>query len=286
MHDRALDEMGWVMDESKLRRVGPAAIGRALSRLLVLALCGSMVSFGAPRMAVAHGIEPSSVPHGDVVFQQFPDQHLVVIHQGTPEAIVQYLRFDLPAGHRVVFDQPSEFARIMNQIMSSMPSQINGEVLANGIVYFMTGFQKYAINAVKLSSKGDVTGGEEVVWSSTDSAPYVASPLLYDGLLYVTKFNRAIVSCIDAKTGKVHYGPERLKGIRTIYASVSGAKGKIYITGRRGTTIVLKHGKKFEILATNELDDRIDASPVIVGKQIFMRGDKYVYCIEKNRTDY
>ena len=58
------------------------------------------------------------------------------------------------------------------------------------------------------------------------------------------------------------------------------AAGRIYLVDRDGTTLVLKQGDKLEVLATNRLDDPIDASPVVVGKQLFLRGEKYLYCIE------
>jgi polyisoprenoid-binding protein YceI len=49
--------------------------------------------------------------------------------------------------------------------------------------------------------------------------------------------------------------------------------------GRLSTTVVLKHGREFEVLATNELDETVDASPAIVGNEIFIRGSKHLYCI-------
>ena len=45
--------------------------------------------------------------------------------------------------------------------------------------------------------------------------------------------------------------------------------------------LVLKQADKFEVLAVNKLNDPIDASPVAVGKQLFLRGEKYLYCIEE-----
>jgi hypothetical protein len=74
---------------------------------------------------------------------------------------------------------------------------------------------------------------------------------------------------------------ERLAGMTDLYASPTAAAGRIYITDRDGTTLVLKAGDKPEVLATNRLGDPIDASPVIVGKQLFLRGQKYLYCIEE-----
>ena len=59
------------------------------------------------------------------------------------------------------------------------------------------------------------------------------------------------------------------------------ADEKVYITARNGATLVLKHGKKFEPLATNKLDDRLDASPALAGNQIFLRGRQFLYCISE-----
>ena len=88
-----------------------------------------------------------------------------------------------------------------------------------------------------------------------------------------------ILSCFRASTGEVQYSEQRLPGIRTIYASLAAAGGKVYVVGRGGTTVVIKHGPKYEVLATNKLDEGIDASPVIVGRQMFLRGQKHLYCI-------
>ena len=65
-----------------------------------------------------------------------------------------------------------------------------------------------------------------------------------------------------------------------MYASPAGAAGRIYFVGRDGTTLVLKQGDELEVLATNRLGDPIDASPAIAGKQLFLRGEQYLYCIE------
>jgi outer membrane protein assembly factor BamB len=53
----------------------------------------------------------------------------------------------------------------------------------------------------------------------------------------------------------------------------------VYIPSRDGVTLVLKHGPVFEVLARNQLSDGFDASPALVGSEIYMRGHKYLYCI-------
>jgi outer membrane protein assembly factor BamB len=156
---------------------------------------------------------------------------------------------------------------------------IPSPVTLDGTVYCMTGFRGFAMHAIPLSAKGDITDSEKMAWQRSDAAPYVASPLLYDDLLYFTKERTGIFFCLNAKSGKVNYSNKRLPGINMLYASLAGAAGRIYIAGRDGKTVVLKHGLEYEVLATNELDEGIDASPVIVGPQLFLRGQKHLYCI-------
>ena len=56
----------------------------------------------------------------------------------------------------------------------------------------------------------------------------------------------------------------------------------MYITGRDGTTIVIRHGKTYEVLATNKLDDQFSASMALVDSEIYMRGDRYLYAIAED----
>ena len=74
-------------------------------------------------------------------------------------------------------------------------------------------------------------------------------------------------------------GPERLPGVRSVYASPVAVGDRIYIASREGTTLVIKAGQDFEVLATNELDDEFDASPAIAGDELYLRGQGSLYCI-------
>ena len=75
---------------------------------------------------------------------------------------------------------------------------------------------------------------------------------------------------------------ERLPGPTSFYASPVAAAGRIYLVDRDGTTLVLKQSDRLEVLARIALDDPIDASPAVVGRQLFLRGEKFLYCIEEN----
>lgn len=155
-------------------------------------------------------------------------------------------------------------------------------VVGNGKVYVMSGYQGRSIQAIELSAKGDVSDSDAIVWSVRHSAPYVPSAVLSHGRLYVNKGNDAYYTCLDAETGEEIFRDESLEGIRGIYASPLSANGYIYVVGREGTTLVLKDADTFEIVAENRLADRFDASPAIVGNELFLRGHDYLYCISES----
>ena len=114
---------------------------------------------------------------------------------------------------------------------------------------------------------------------------YVPPPLLYDGLLYYLKHSHGFLTCRDAKSGKVHYGSVRLPDIAGVFASPVGAAKRIYIPARNGRCVVIKHGPSFKVLAVNQLDDSFSASPVVVGNELYLRGERTLYCIAATRTE-
>ena len=85
---------------------------------------------------------------------------------------------------------------------------------------------------------------------------------------------------LDPKTGQFPGEPLRLEGIGDfIFSSPVGAAGRIYITGRDGNTVVLRHDKDNATLAVNHLDDSFSASAALVDKELYLRGEKFLYCI-------
>ena len=156
---------------------------------------------------------------------------------------------------------------------------IPSPVADSDMVYCMSGFQGNSLLAIHLGRTGDLTGSDAIAWTHKKSTPYVPSPLLYNGKLYFYANNNAVLSCMEAKTGQVLVDAERIEGLQGVYASPLGAAGKVYLTGRNGVTVVLKQSDKVEVLATNRLEDKFDASPAAVGKDLFLRGREYLYCI-------
>lgn len=154
-------------------------------------------------------------------------------------------------------------------------------VIQEDHVICMTGYKGHAALAIPLSARGDITGSKKIIWSHDRGTPYIPSPLLYDGLIWFNQSNQALWTCLDANTGETHVDRERLPGVRNVYSSPVGADGRIYATGRSGTTLVMRRDKEMKILTTNKLDDSINSSPAMVGDQLFLRGDRFLYCLSE-----
>ena len=112
------------------------------------------------------------------------------------------------------------------------------------------------------------------------STPYVSSPLLYDDTLYFLRHNQNILSRLEPATGKPRGESLRLEGIGDfIFASPIGAAGRIYVTARDGVTVVLRHDRQNAPLAINRLGDSFSASPALVDGELYLRGERFLYCI-------
>lgn len=82
---------------------------------------------------------------------------------------------------------------------------------------------------------------------------------------------------MEARTGRDRPGAMRLPGIRNVYASPVAAAGRVYVTDRDGATLVLSASDRPEVLALNRLDDRFSASAAVVGRELYLRGERHLY---------
>ncbi len=198
---------------------------------------------------------------------------LVIEHGGSRQIVVnasgKVRGYDLANG--------KEIWSCAGQTANAIPTPVS----AGDTVYVTSGFRGSACYAIQLGRTGDLTDTDAVRWTHNKSTPYVPSPLLVDDLLYVVANNDGKLSCLDAKTGNANFEAERLEGVFSIYASPVSAKDRIYVLGREGSCLVLKKGAKLEILATNKLDDKTDASLALAGNEIFLRGKESLYCIRE-----
>ena len=154
-------------------------------------------------------------------------------------------------------------------------------ILDGSHVIVMSGYQGHSVMRIPITEEGDLTGADKVVWKHQRGTPYVPSPVLFDGMLFYNQSNQGIWTVLDATSGKIVMDRTRLPGISNMYSSPVAANGRIYVTGRNGLTLVLNPGTNLSIESSNRLDERFDASPSIAGDELYLRGEKFLYCIAK-----
>lgn len=198
---------------------------------------------------------------------------IVVEHDGKRQLIVPgttALRaYDLESGE-VIW----ECGGLSNNVVAS-------PIAADGIVVAGSSYEKQAMLAIRLDgAKGDITGTENVLWRRIRRTPYVPSPLLYDGSVFFFAHYQPILTRVDLKTGEETAGPFRLEGMQSLYASPVAASGRIYLTDLAGNTLVLTLDPEPKILGVNVLGEGVSASAAMVGGQLFLRGERHLYCLE------
>jgi outer membrane protein assembly factor BamB len=149
-------------------------------------------------------------------------------------------------------------------------------VVVDGMIYAPT--RRRPLLALRAGGTGDVTTSH-LAWQWDDNGgPDVPTPVC-DGKYFYMVEDRGMVTCLDAKSGKLIWGPERT-ALGTVSASPLLADGKLYITNESGVTTVLAAGPQFKALATNQLDGSLTLSSIAVsGEQLFLRTSTHLYCI-------
>ncbi|MCA9173021.1 MAG: PQQ-binding-like beta-propeller repeat protein [Planctomycetales bacterium] len=143
-------------------------------------------------------------------------------------------------------------------------------VAGHGLIYICTGFMQSQLLAVKAPSNGQPA---EIAWKYDKQVPAVSSPVLVGDELYFASGN-GIVSCLDAKSGKVHW-TQRV-GTR-IWASPIFADGRLYFLDQKGAATVIAPGTTYRELATNQVDGRIQTAAVAVDGALLLRTDQALY---------
>jgi outer membrane protein assembly factor BamB len=155
-----------------------------------------------------------------------------------------------------------------------IPSSVTG----HGLVILTAGSQAKRVLAIKLGATGDLTNSPSVAWRYAKGTAYVASPILVGQYLYLES-DGGIVTCLDVDTGAVVYEGGRPPVPAEIRASFVSFEDKLLMTSDDGNTYVIKAGPKFELLATNTVDEPVWASPALSRGTIYIRGDQHLFAI-------
>jgi outer membrane protein assembly factor BamB len=197
---------------------------------------------------------------------------IVVEHHGKPQIIISGTNrvrgYDLATG-KVIWECGGLSANV-----------VASPVTADGIVYVGSSYDKRALMAIRLDgAEGDITDSKQVIWNRFRGTPYVPSPLLYGESLYFLTHYQGILTRVHGPTGEDRPGAIRLPGITDIYASPVAAADRVYVTDRDGSTAVIQHGDIPRVLTINRLNDRFSASAALAGREIYLRGEQFLYCI-------
>ena len=154
-------------------------------------------------------------------------------------------------------------------------------VAADGLVYIGSGFRGAFLGCFDLTGHGDISHTNHVHWTVDRDTPDIASLLLHEGRLWYYKQKTGILTCLDAVTGNPHYECERVPAVSRTYASPVAAGGHIYLTDRSGAVTVISDGNDFAVIATNDMGEGVDATPALAGEQLFIRGERHLFCLEE-----
>jgi outer membrane protein assembly factor BamB len=158
-------------------------------------------------------------------------------------------------------------------------------VVSDGLIYVTNAHGLMApVYAIRDTATGDVSlksGADKnaaVAWSYTRGGGYLSTPLVYRGLLYVITYN-GILTVYDAKTGEKYFTQRLADGTSAFTASPVGGDGKVYFASEDGRVFVLKAGRTYELVATNEMGASTLSTPALSEGMMFWRTQGQVVAI-------
>lgn len=183
----------------------------------------------------------------------------------------------ITSGNEWIISYDPQTGKELWKVPGHQSNAIASPLIGHGLVYVYAGFPVKKTVAIKLGGSGQLDN-TNIAWSYEKGTAYVPSSILLGDYLYLMS-DRGIITCLDAKTGKIVYEGGRIPVPATFTASPVAFDNKLLLTSEDGDTYVIKAGAKHEVLATNSVGEPVYASPAIAGGNIFIRGEKHLYCI-------
>jgi len=134
------------------------------------------------------------------------------------------------------------------------------------------------VHGIRLGGSGDVTETHRV-WKREDLGVFVASPIAYEGKVYLLR-NKGAVACLDPTDGSTLWEAEFPKSADAYYASPVIAGGILYAAREDGMVFSARVGDAFELLGENDMGEQILATPVPFDGRLLIRGSEHLFCVE------
>jgi outer membrane protein assembly factor BamB len=150
---------------------------------------------------------------------------------------------------------------------------ISGPTLVGDTVYAVQGMRG-PLFAVRAGGSGDVTDSH-VRWKFPGATPDAASPTVAHGLVFLAT-NPGICLCVDAATGRELWKSRLGEAFR---ATPLVAGDKVYFFSKEGRATIVAAARTLQVLARNDLEEEVIASPAVAGEDLIVRTRQMLYCI-------
>ncbi len=199
---------------------------------------------------------------------------------GTPAIISTKARVELVTnGSNFIRGYDPETGKEFWRLGGSSKITAPTPVASNDLIIVASGRRPEApIFAIRAGANGNITDSRWVAWSKTQRGPYMPTPLIYGGYVYILG-NAGIFDCYALADGREVYRQRIPDAGSGFSASPVASDGKIYLSGEDGEIVVVKAGPKFEILARHEMGEPLMATPAISGGLLIVRGQHNVWAI-------
>jgi len=153
-------------------------------------------------------------------------------------------------------------------------------VVGQGLLFCCSGRAGPTL-AIRPDGHGDVTQSH-ILWKTIKGSPFIPSPLLYGDYLYMVNDIVSVITCFEAKSGKLLWQERAGQAVKHGFsASPVGVGGKVFFTNDDGETFVFAHGPDYKLLHVNRLNEKTLASPALLDGRWYWRTENHLYCIGK-----
>jgi outer membrane protein assembly factor BamB len=158
-------------------------------------------------------------------------------------------------------------------------NSIHTPLVGHGLVIVTAGYPAKRVIAIRPGGSGDITGTDRIAWTYDKGTAYVPSPILYGDYVYLPT-DSGIITCLEARTGKVAYEGGRPPQPAKFMSSPTAWSGHIFFTSTDGDTFVVKAGPTHEVVRTNSVDEPVYASLAPAQGRVLIRAQGHLYCVK------